>query len=361
MSLCQFYTTSAEHILTDFDEFIDILLSSSSKIIVEPFCGKGDLLFWLKDKIKQHSVNLDDFIIETYDLDPKLDFTIKQDTLESPPDYQDKFIITNPPYLASNKSENKLIYLKENLDDYYKIFIKHLTLNICNTGIIIIPFNFFLGQRTKDIELRNKFFSLYKILKVNVFEEKVFELTDYSICSILFTRGETKDLEFNFYPEKKVMKFNLIEFNNIFEMFEYNTGIKVGRIVIDDREDETTKFTNLHLRAIDTGTMDGRICLYREETLNYGKVSDRTFCQIKINFRKLSKDEEERIVLEFNKIVEEARNKYHSLFLINYRHSAVYQRKRIEFKMAYRIIGKIIEDIIGVCVLEDKLDKIRIS
>jgi site-specific DNA-adenine methylase len=105
--LGQFYTTNYEYILSNME------IPEDTKTIIEPFVGNGDLLKFIKNKCE----------IEMYDIDPKYPNTIKQDTLENPPDYTNKFVLTNPPYLARNKSKKKEIYNKYKCNDLYKCFI----------------------------------------------------------------------------------------------------------------------------------------------------------------------------------------------------------------------------------------------
>ena len=59
--------------------------------IIEPFVGNGDLLKFIKNK--------ENYKLEIYDIDPKCKDVIKRDTLKNPPDYTNKFVLTNPPYL----------------------------------------------------------------------------------------------------------------------------------------------------------------------------------------------------------------------------------------------------------------------
>jgi hypothetical protein len=79
----------------------------------------------------------------------------KRDTLKNPPNYKDKYVITNPPYLARNKSKDKQIFDKYDVNDLFKCFIKELITNVCLGGIIIIPLNFWSSIR--QIELVEKF------------------------------------------------------------------------------------------------------------------------------------------------------------------------------------------------------------
>ena len=84
--LGQFYTTNYEYILSNME------IPEGVKTIIEPFVGNGDLLNFIKNKNKYN--------IEIYDIDPKYEATIKRDTLNDPPCYDNKFVLTNPPYLA---------------------------------------------------------------------------------------------------------------------------------------------------------------------------------------------------------------------------------------------------------------------
>ena len=171
--LGQFYTKNFSYIFEGFKVFDGI------KNIIEPFAGSGDLL---------NFVDRDYYNIECYDIDPKKDYIEERDTLLNPPDYKDKFVITNPPFLARNKCKDKTLFDKYGVNDLYKCFIKELVNNKCLGGIIILPLNFWCSIRKMDIKLREMFLSVYQIEKLNIFEEKVFDDTTYSICPFLFKR-----------------------------------------------------------------------------------------------------------------------------------------------------------------------------
>ena len=89
----QFYTTQSSYILEGFD------VPTDARCIIEPFAGQGDLIDW----VKQCST----LPIEAYDIQPKRDDIQQRDTLQDPPNYENAWILTNPPYLARNKSQNK--------------------------------------------------------------------------------------------------------------------------------------------------------------------------------------------------------------------------------------------------------------
>ena len=97
--LGQFYTTNYEYILSN------MIIPDDIDIIIESFCGNGDLLKFLKK----------DYILECYDIEPKHSYIIQRDTLKNPPNYDGKFILTNPPYIARNKMKIKkyMIFIKQ--------------------------------------------------------------------------------------------------------------------------------------------------------------------------------------------------------------------------------------------------------
>ena len=115
--LGQFYTTRANYIIGNLVSDIP-----KDKIVVEPFCGNGDLL-------------IVDNEFELYDIDPKIDGCIKRDTLLDPPSYSGKIVITNPPFLARNKNSDKRIYDFYNVNDLYKASIKSILKSFQNSSL----------------------------------------------------------------------------------------------------------------------------------------------------------------------------------------------------------------------------------
>ena len=197
--LGQFYTTNYEYILQK------LFIPKNIKNIIEPFAGNGDLIPFIKQIEKENKNN---YNIECFDIDPKKKYIIKRDSILHPPDYNNKFIITNPPYLARNKSSNKTLFNKYNVNDLYKCIIKEILVNKCLGGILIIPLNFWSSIRKLDIELRKSFLNIYDIVLLNIFEEKVFDDTSYTICSFQFElkKKDKNILNIIIYPSKKKIK-----------------------------------------------------------------------------------------------------------------------------------------------------------
>ena len=332
--LGQFYTTNYEYIL------LNMKIPNNVKTIVEPFVGNGDLLKF----IKKTNYNL-----EIYDIDPKIPNTIKQDTLINPPDYTDKFILTNPPYLAKNKSEKKDIYKKYKCDDLYKCFIINIISNNCQGGIVIIPLNFLSSIRKADIELRKKFLEKYSIKIINIFEEQVFNDTSYAVCSIYFVRklnNEINNIKIYIYPSKKEININLTSDNNytiggeIYNLPQ-NSKYKIQRATKETK----ANITNILLKCIDdniNSQLGFKIVNDKDKFIDNTKnLSARSYATLVIN-KSLTIEEQENLVNRMNEYIKKQREKYNSLFLTNYRESNSIARKRISFDLAFKICNYIL-------------------
>tara|TARA_R110000765_G_C18850494_1_gene598915 strand:+ start:53 stop:1087 length:1035 start_codon:yes stop_codon:yes gene_type:complete len=334
----QFYTTNQKYILNGF--------TIPNKIIniIEPFAGNGDLKNFIDKDDKQYQV-------EYYDIQPKQDYIIKKDTLNNPPDYTNKFLITNPPYLARNKSNDKSIFNKYDVNDLYKCLVKELLTNICLGGILIIPLNFWSSIRKNDIKLRELFLEKYNIVLLNIFEEKVFEDTTSTICSFQFEiKNDNKENKINImiYPSKNKIETILNNDNNyliggdIYKL-KLNNKYKITRLTKKNIDD---KNTNILAKCIDDNK-DNKISLslvnddkiYIDQTPN---LSSRTYATLVIT-PPIDKNKQTKLVENFNEYLNNYREKYNSLFLTNYRESKDIARKRISFSLVYSIVQYILD------------------
>jgi hypothetical protein len=187
LSKTQHYTTQAEKIISNLIDYIPGPLLFPT--LIEPFCGKGDLLTLFPHLASSW---------ELYDIDPQNKKTLRRDTLLDPPDYTDKYVITNPPFLAKNKAtEDKGYFSIPNHleDDLYKVFLSTLIQSNPLGGILILPINFLADEHTQP--LRTKFFSKFKIDYLNVFTEPVFSNTTSTIISFAFSRAASEISIFN--------------------------------------------------------------------------------------------------------------------------------------------------------------------
>jgi len=334
-SLGQFYTTNYNYILQEFH-------IKEGITIIEPFAGNGDLLKFIEPT--KHT-------IECYDIDPKKDYIIQRDTLLYPPSFTNKFVLTNPPYLAKNKSSNKEIYNKYGCDDLYKCFIKILTADICEGGIIIVPLNFLSSIRTNDINLRKLFLSTYCIEKINIFEEQVFDDTSYTVCSISFKKKGAifEETICTIYPIKTQIRFELNEKNNYtiggeIYLLPVNPNYKIERATKLTKNKEC--ITNILVKCIDDN-MNSKIQLKMVDTPhidNTPNLTERSYATLVVE-PALSIEKQEKLVIEFNRMLNEYREKYHSLFLTNYRESNTIARKRISFGLVFQLCGYILRNI----------------
>jgi hypothetical protein len=331
--LGQFYTTNAEYIIGNL--FKDLPENIS---IVDPFAGNWDLLSLAEKKLSINNIH-------AYDLDPQNLDTIQQDTLLNPPDYKGLYVITNPPYLARNKTKDQAIFEKYDVFDLYKAAIE--TFMGCEGGILIVPLNFLCDDRS--VKTRKRFLSKYGMQSLNIFEEQVFEDTQSTICSFSFLKnGNTSQIvKPHFYPNDTECQY----------VIEKEHGYVIGGCFLDEIRSNKSSvhinrltaelkagyhISNIKLYATDSGAKDGMIRLEKDTIPFYGKETDRTFATI-ISDCKLD-DVEDVVIYGFNQLLNWGRLQYHSLFLTNYRHSTKEcARKRISFGLAFDIISYILK------------------
>lgn len=331
--LGQFFTTNYEYILSGFE------IPTSEKNIIEPFAGEKHLIKFLNQNNNKYDIKM-------YDLDPKSDDIIKQDTITNPPNYNNSYIITNPPYLAKNKSGDKKIFNKYKQDDLYKCFIKTIIQNNPNGGIIIIPLNFLSSIRKADVSLRKEFFKKFKCTKINLFEERVFDDTSYTIISLQFEKNNMNENLFTkmfIFPSGEVITFALNELNNytiggeIYNL-QNNNNYNITRLTLENIEEN---YSNILVKCIDDN-IDNKINLsfvdrndvYIDNTKN---LSARSYMTLIIK-PEISEDEQKKLCDEFNEYLNDKRFEFNSLFLSNYRESKNgFARKRISFSLVYKI------------------------
>lgn len=333
-SLGQYMTTNQQYILQNLS------IPPNITHIIEPFAGNGDLLKFIPDA--------SNYAVEMFDIQPQNTTTTQRDTIQDPPIYTNKFVLTNPPYLARNKSQYKHLFDKYNVNDLYKCFLLELlTDNHPIGGIIIIPLNFWSSIRKADIQLRKRFLDKFDIIHLNIFEEQVFNDTTTTVCSFQFElrRGSFNSIPITIFPSQLQLLVSLSEENNYTIGGEiYNLHINpIYSITRITRKNYTTNgLTNILVKCIDDNS-DNTIQLsmaevYVDETPNQ---SARTYATLVIQ-PAISKKRQEQLVSDFNHLLNAYREKYHSLFLTNYRESKDIARKRISFELVYQIVSHLL-------------------
>jgi hypothetical protein len=340
----QFYTVNVDYICEGFEPPSKECIS-----VIEPFAGKGDLLKWIQ------TINCK-LSVEKYDIDPKCEGCVKQDTLNIIPDYAHKFVLTNPPYLARNKSSEKVLFDKYNTNDLYKCFI----LSLCNEdpdkrcegGIIIIPAGFFFSPRLIDIDCRTKFMSMFSIQKVKYYEEQVFPDTPTTVVAIQFKKSDRvltiQEVLWHFLPSETQKIFTMTQTNGYIiggDIYSLPTSksLAISRYVSGDVLKNNEFQTFLTLNALDSGKEDGRISLtYKKDYVYKAKDSSRSYATLIVKGKILTEAEQIRLSELFNTFLEKKRSEFKSLFLPQYRESKEYARKRIPFELAYQIVNYLI-------------------
>jgi len=319
----QFYTTNSSYILEGMP-----LPPKDVRCVVEPFAGKGDLIDWLRAS-SDHKM-----LVESFDIDPKRDDIKRRDTLKHPPSYKNAWIVTNPPYLARNKSENKDIFDLYETNDLYKCFITSVVRQEirspdgtggCRGGIFIIPAGFFFSPRAMDIRCRNDFMTKYRIVRVRYFEQSVFDDTSTTVVAIAFEQSDVdlkeQEVLWEHLPSKVEKTFRMSSESGWIIGGEIYTlsvpkGVSVRRHVEGNKLKENEQQTFMTLNALDSGTAKGRISLeYKNDYIYPAKECSRTYATLRITGRKLSEKEQIKLCSEFNAFLEEKRKETWSLFL----------------------------------------------
>lgn len=322
----QHYTNDALYILQGLLEYIP-----KTAILVEPFVGKGDLL-------KCFPNNTWDVL---YDIEENIAVPeiTKRDTLRFPPDYKNKWVITNPPYLAKNKAKDKELFMKYKYDDLYKIALS--TFIGSEGGIVIVPLNFLTDEYSEKI--RKEFLSQYKIDKVNIFKTPVFSSTTYSVCAFAFHKEPNIEQQFEccIPEEKQTFAMRLqgtFGYRYGGEYLERINNIKpIFTRLLADKEPEGF-ITNLKLYGLDTRSEP--IHINFEPQYYYGKSTDRIYATF-VCSQKLNEQTQNEIATRFNNRIKAVREEYHNLLFTNYRD---YNRKRISFDFAYKLLTQIVKE-----------------
>jgi hypothetical protein len=157
------FTTKASYM------FEGLTFPPTNELVIEPFYGNGDFVKNIENKTQKYDINPNNEVIY-------------RDTLYNPPDYNGKYVMTNPPFLAKNKARQKDIFYIYKRDDLYKCFLQSLINKSPKGGILVLPLNFWCS----DVNMRKSFLKHFKVHKVNVFEEDMFDHTTYTVCALSF-------------------------------------------------------------------------------------------------------------------------------------------------------------------------------
>jgi hypothetical protein len=361
-NLGQFFTTNSEYILKGFESAV------SGKIVMDPFAGGGDLLRWAEKFGATATSGLD--------IDPKLVSTkiSLNDSLASIP--HAGFIITNPPYLGTNKmspSQKQKIDMG-GYEDMYLLSMKKIIEANPDEGIIIIPVNFFSAENSDA--LRKEFLTQFSVRRVNYFKEQVFEDTTYNVVAFHYVKkiapSSKQEIEIVSFPG------GYSKFFDLEEKYDYRIAGKELNKFLQTPQLKTIRLTEAHmlknqgdrkvaalfndkntpqeyfvsssfkkklrnniilLNCIDTNASeDGWIKVEDVRTLGYnclvGKNTSRNIAYVMLP--DVPVDLQEKIIPMVNQRLNYLRKKYNSLFLTNFRDN---DRKRVSFDFCYKLIS----------------------
>lgn len=189
----------------------------------------------------------------------------------------------------------------------------------------------------------------YDIVIINIFEESVFDDTAYSVCSFQFQLKTTVShidcIRAYVYPNDTQISFVLNASNN------YSIGGDIYQLKQTDKyaiDRATSKYndlkynTNILVKCIDDNSNNMICCAYIDD-LTRNQYIDTTpnlsACSYALLMIKpsLSITQQHQLIDEFNMFLKNKRLKYNSLFLSNYCESNTIARKRISFKLVYKI------------------------
>lgn len=306
-SLGQYYTTNADRILSGFEKYV------ADKTVIDPFAGAWDLLHWAK----RHGAKT----LQAYDIDPKVNGTVKNDSLINPPVYSNSMVLTNPPYLSANKSKGKYkdAYAKWKQNDLYKCFLVSLAIRDADEAIVIIPSNFFCESNTKA---RVELFSDYDIIFAKYWRERVFDDATTGVAALYLKRREGLNLRFQNFKCLLLPKHTEIEMylegdygyiHGGAELATLNTQYKFEKVATTDNEVNT----NIVVGCIDGGKFDLGFHINNGLPIKTPKTVITTFQVNTVGFE-LTNTQQTDVVFLANKKLNEMRRTYHSMFLSNY-------------------------------------------
>lgn len=359
----QFYTTR-------YSEIMKGLVLPQGIHVIEPFAGNRDLVPFIRDQVCAASYMLYD-LYPVNGTDDTMDTVHVRDTLLNPPDYSDMYVITNPPYLARNKSVDKTVFDMYGLNDLFKCFMRSLIRSKCLGGIVIVPVNFFSSVRALDVDLRREFLNRFRVERVNVFEYQVFEDTSAAVCAFVFFGGLTQcPIPFTVYESPTSFEACSIDLTYTspslcvpeFEFSASKSTHRVERLITELRsafgsQDSTAPEGRAPLRLslshdvcitrLVVDCVDGKkkysICMhvvddiepYRDTT---PRSSNRSHVALVIT-PPLSLQEQHKLCTEFNESLLRIRTSTCSLCLPSFREFA---RKRIPFEYVYSLVRYIL-------------------
>ena len=322
--LGQYMTVNADKILANFTDIV------MNKVVIDPCAGHGDLLSWAW---RNGAIDC-----EGYDIEPKGKDKYN-DMYLNPIDCTNKIVVTNPPYLSKNRSNDKTIYNKWGQNDLYKCYLATLLESNVDEAIIIQPSNFLCESRDKA---RKLLFENYTITYAEHWQETIFDNVAIGIMVMHIKRGNIFP-KYQFFPYKNRttdtwIQMELYPKNKYLfgpeELFSKSSHITFQKV----DKGMAPPNSNIVVSLLDKGTY-GLGLYYNEGDPIY--CNPKSFTTYQINTPTILSEEQQRsAVILFNKQLNEWRKKYDDMFLSNY---IDYDQKILSRTYVNKILTKIYE------------------
>jgi hypothetical protein len=314
----QFFTTNSASLLAPYADLV------RGKKVIDPFAGGGDLLRWAAEN---GAAELGGFDLEPceFDLCP----IEQRDSILSPPDLTDCFLVTNPPYLAANKCPDKRAFEQWGQSDLYKCHLASVVESGCDEGILILPSNFISERRAKA---RALFFENFQLLRLDYFYYQVFPEATTGIIVLAFRREPLKEGERSFpafihySPDRtEQVSANISprwdwlwgeDFFRFTDLEPLRIQKWTGKEPLKTASENGGYLSNIVLGLLDKGAWKQGLSFNDGSPVVCGEKSFTTY-QFVLPIE-LSELQQRKAVQVFNERLEGFRKKYHGLFLANF-------------------------------------------
>lgn len=294
-----------------FREWFEGLIELISKRegILEPFVGDGSICGFFPE-----------YKFHKYDIEPRTEDTIEQDTLQDfPKGYS--VCITNPPYISKKTSTMRNLNLDFGKYDNLYLTALEKILSNCEYAAVIIPLSY-INKLQKGLfrDRCDAFISL---------PYKVFEDTDFPVALVLFS-PVSDGCPIIYDGDDCVGTLCELEYHDLWMYDRVKTDIK-----FNDSDGQ------LMFRLVD-GTGDSRICCFQPHHGFQTKYSDRFIVRVKIN---APVEDFDRLCEIINEVISDYRTNTNDMLITSefgLRKDGKF-RRRLDFKRARRIIKRALE------------------
>ena len=272
-------------------------------------------------------------------------------TTDSPfltvPPYKDKWVVTVVPHGTPTDDAGEAVFERHKENDFYKCFLKTLLEEDCAGAWLFLPLTFFLA--TNGVGLRKSFLEQYKIVAVNLFEGHTLRYDNCSYVSVCFHRSATRLFEqavpWSFRGETRLFPiYSYVEWVlcSDLESLPRRGDLHVSRWFVHATPLPDVQVTGLVLNATDGGTLHSRIRMTYEPHRQYGSASSKNVTTLCVKGCVLTPDQQKAVAEEWTLFVEQLRQERWGLFLSALDEKAECSRKRIGYKLSFRITEHIL-------------------